>query len=257
MSRHTLPIWLITALLAGTTASAWAQFQGGGGGTGFGGTSGGGNAFGTSSFGGSLGSSGFGSGNFGTTGLGSGFGSSGIGTGGGTGGLGSSSFGGQGLGQSAYGTAQGGQAFVGRDSGDVQGMFDQIGRGSNQFFQQLNRTLGGNQNRNRQSGQQENAQLPVRVQLNVAFDQPRPQPSVLASTVRSRLERVLAGRSIAAPEVEVVGDVVILRGTAESESQRLVIEKLVSLEPGVWLVDNQLTVADRHPTAPIPPATDN
>ena len=262
MSRHALLTWLTTAVLVGTTASAGAQGRTGQGGTGFGGSSVGSgfgsSAFGTSSSGGSLGSTGFGSSGFGTTGLGSGFGTSGIGSSGfGTGGSGSSAFGSQGFGQSAYG-AQGGQSFVGRDSGDMQGLFNQIGRGSNQFFQQLNRTMGGgNQNRNRPTGQQENAELPVRVQLNVAFDHARPRPSVLAATVRSRLEQVLAGRNIAAPQVEVDGDTVILRGTAQSESQRLVIEKLVSLEPGVSTVENQLTIADAIPSEPNPPETDN
>jgi hypothetical protein len=194
--------------------------------------------FGTSSFGSGLGGSGFGASGFG----GSGFGS----------GLGTSGFGGQGFGQSAFGSnAQGGQAFVGRDSGDMAQLFNQLGRSSNQFFQQLNRTLGGNRGR-RSMTQQENVTLPVRIQLNVAFDHPRTQPTALATTVRGRLESLLTRRKIAAPEVEVVGDTVVLRGIAASESQRLVIEKLVSLEPGVAAVENQMTVEAESPNADLP-----
>ena len=91
--------------------------------------------------------------------------------------------------------------------------------------------------------------LPVRVQLNVAFDHPQVQPTVVATAVRGRLEKLLARRNIAAPEVEIVGDTVVLRGVAPSESQRLVIEKLVSLEPGVCAVENQMTVAQEPANA--------
>jgi hypothetical protein len=201
-----------------------------------------------------MGSSGFGSGGFGTSGLGGG----GFGTGSMGGGAGGSGFG-----QNSFGNnQQGGQAFVGRDSGDMASVFNQLGRNSNQFFQQLNRTMGGGRNRQGNS-QQDNAALLVRVRLDVAFDQPPVQSAVVATAVRDRLETVLARRSIVAPEVEVNGDTVVLRGVAPSESQRLVIEKLVSLEPGVAEIDNQMTVAtessatEPSPLPPLPPQSDN
>lgn len=251
-------------LLAATAPTALAQFQSGGGGRGgagggFGSGGGGSSSFGTTGFG----SSGFGSSGFGTTGFGSsgfgssGFGSSGFGGGFGSGGFGSSGFGssgfgGGGFGQSGFGGAGGGQTFVGRDAGDMQSVFNQLGRSSNQFMQQLNRTIGGG-NRNRQRNQQnqeENAELMVRVKLNVAFDHARPQPAAVASTVRARLNSILERRNIAAPDVEIVGDAVVLRGTAASESERLVIEKLVSIEPGVSEVRNEMTVAGSLPVPP-------
>jgi hypothetical protein len=131
-------------------------------------------------------------------------------------------------------------------------VFNQLGRSSNQFFQQLNRTMGGGNRNRRSTTQGENVTLPVRVRLNVAFDHPRSQPTVVATAVRGRLEKILTRRSIAAPEVEVVGDTVVLRGVAPSESQRLVIEKLVSLEPGVGEVENQMTVAQVTPAQMTP-----
>ena len=262
--------WLATLLVISVGASsAWAQGGRGGqsgfGGSGFGGTSSG---FGSGGFGsGGLGSSGFGSGGLGSSGFGGGMGSSGFGSGGfGSSGLGGSGFGtsggGSGFGQNSFGNnQQGGQNFVGRDSSDMASVFNQLGRNSNQFFQQLNRTMGGGRNRNSNS-QEDNAALLVRVRLDVAFDHPPVQPTVVATAVRDRLETVLARRSIVAPEVEMNGDTVVLRGIAPSESQRLVIEKLVSLEPGVAEIDNQMTVASETPATepsplPLPPQTDN
>ena len=87
----------------------------------------------------------------------------------------------------------------------------------------------------------------------------RSQPTAVATTVRGRLEKLLTRRNIAAPDVEIVGDTVVLRGVAASESQRLVIEKLVMLEPGVMGVDNQMTVAQSATplSPPLPPQADN
>jgi hypothetical protein len=247
----------------GISAVMAQGFGGMGGQTGLGGSGFGGSGFGgtSSGFGGGFGSSGFGGGSgFGSGGFGSGMGSSGFGGGFGSsgmgGGFGSSGLGGNGFGQNSFGNnQQGGQNFVGRDSSDMASVFNQLGRNSNQFFQQLNRTMGGNRNR-RGNSQEENAALLVRVRLDVAFDHPRTQPTVVAAAVRGRLETLLARRNITAPDVEMVGDTVVLRGVAATESQRLVIEKLVSLEPGVAEVDNQMTVAN-EPSAAESPATES
>ncbi len=243
-----------TLLLAGA-APALAQYSQGGGQNSFGGGSFGnnmgGNSFGNSFGGGSLGGNSFGGGSFGS-GTGGGFGS-------GMGGFGNSSLGGTGAGQNSMGNnQQGGQGFVGRDSADMASIFNELGRNSNQFMQQLNRTMGRGNRGRQNSSQGENAVLPVRVQLNVAFDHPQVQSTIVAKAVRGRLEKLITRRNIAAPEVEVVGDTVVLRGVAPSESQRLVIEKLVSLEPGVYSVENQMTVEEepsRNP--PVPPQADN
>jgi hypothetical protein len=197
------------------------------------------------------------SGMSGMSGMGSGFGS-GMG-----GGFGSSGLGGTGMGQSGMGmNQQGNQGFVGRDTADMTSVFNQLGRNSNQFFQQMNRNMGGG-NRNRNTSQEENAALAVRVRLDVAFDRPQVQPAAVGIAVRGRLDKLLTRRKISAPNVEVVGDTIVLRGVAASESQRLVIEKLVSLEPGVMSVENQMTVAqstaEQSPplNPPVPPQADN
>lgn len=219
--------------------------------------------FGTSSFGsggfgsGTIGSSSFGSGNFGALSpgagtFGSGFGSNGIGGRFNSSGFGSTSMFGSGGTSSPFGDGfgQGGQNFVGRDSSDMQALFQNLGRGSNQFFNQLNRTLdrGSRRNRRGDQGQEANETPPVRVQFRLAPDD-RAVPSVTPAQIHARLERVFAGAKFGSPDVTVEGDVVTLRGTAPSENRRLVIEKLAELEPGVRQVWNLMTVA---PTADEP-----
>ena len=239
----TLAIVVAVALAAAAPASAQVGGQQGGSfPSAFGGSSFGGGTFGgTGSFGSGLGG-GMGGG---MGGFGSGMGNSGMG------GLGSSGLGGTGFGQNSIGNnQQGNQGFIGRDSADMASIFNELGRNSNQFMQQLNRTMSRG-NRGRQSSSQgENAVLPVRVRLDVAFDHPRATPAAVSTAVRGRLEKLLSRRKITVPEVEFVGETVVLRGVAKSDSQRLVIEKLVSLEPGVGEVNNQMTVAE-------PPAADN
>jgi hypothetical protein len=81
----------------------------------------------------------------------------------------------------------------------------------------------------------------------VAFDAPRPSSNQLTNTIRARLGRILAQQNIAMPELTMEGDVAVLRGVALSESQRLVMERLVALEPGVSSVRNELVVASQTP----------
>lgn len=248
MLRQVFCVTIATCLSCSLAAQASAQ---GGGGFGTSGSGG----FGSSSFG-----SGFGSGQFGalTPGagtFGSGFGSSGIGGRFNSSGFGSTSMFGSGVVSSPFsngfgGSGQGGQNFVGRDSSDMQALFQNLGRGSNQFFNQLNRTLdrGSRRNRRGDQGQEANETPPVRVQFRLAPDD-RAVPSVTPAQIHARLERVFAGAKFGSPDVTVEGDVVTLRGTAPSENRRLVIEKLAELEPGVRQVWNLMTVA---PTADEP-----
>jgi hypothetical protein len=231
--------------------SGMSAFGGGGfGGGGFG-VSGFGNAgFGASQFG----SSGFGGGGFGTSGFGnagfgaSRFGSSGFGgpAGGGGMGFGGSIFGNQLSGMGGYG---GGPAFVGRDSRDMAATFNQMGRAGTQFFNQMTRNMS---TRDRPTAQQvANIPQPMRVELQVAFDAPRPTSLVVANNLQARLGKILAEHSIAQPDVTMDGDIAVLRGVAASESQRLVLEKLVSLEPGVREVRNEMVII-APPAAPLP-----
>jgi hypothetical protein len=245
-------LFALAAILLTVTSPAMAQRGGTGGMNSMMGMSGGGMT-GMNGMSGFSGGSGLGMG-----GMNSGMGGMGGGMSGGMGGFGTGLGGsGMGFGQSGMNNMQGGQqGFIGRDSSEMSAIFQQMGRSSNQFLQQLNRTMGRGRGGGRNTSQEENAALAVRVRLDVAFDQPQVQPAIVANKVRTRLASTLTKRNVMAPEVEVADDTVVLRGVAKSESQRMVIEQLVRMEPGVFAVDNQMTVAanpsESLPSAPQP-----
>jgi len=241
----------VFALIAGTTTIADAQGFGNSGSSAFGRSSGssgfGSSSFGNSGFGSSMGMGGFGSsmgmGGMGSGGM-SGFGSMGSGMSGfgnsGMGGMGSgnSTFGNQGMGAGAN---TGGQSFVGRDSADMASTWNQMGQAGAQFFNQMNRGMNRN-NRQNADDQVENPPQRMRVTLQVAFTANRPTPSELTNSLRTRLGRILAAQNIVAPQFTMEGDVAVLGGVAATESQRLVLEKLIAMEPGVREVRNEMTV---------------
>jgi hypothetical protein len=122
-----------------------------------------------------------------------------------------------------------------------------------QTFGQLNRGLI-RPNRDRSTASAvPNPPQPIRVELEVAFDAPRLAPATIATNLQTRLSKILAEHNIASPNVTIEGDTAVLTGVADSESQRLVLEKLVSLEPGVRQVRNEMIVS-APPVAPELPA---
>jgi hypothetical protein len=220
--------------------------------------------FGASQFGsgfGSSGMSGFGS-NFGSgmSGFGSsGFGSSGFGSSSGRGGMGMSGMGNQAFGgMGMNGGGMGGQNFVGRDSGDMSAAMSQMGRAGTQFFNTMSQNMrGGRNNRNRQQQNEdtgENERPAVRIRLELGFTPTRAAPSALARTVQTRIARLAVDHSLGRPQIAVEGDTVVLRGVAESDTQMLVLANLISLEPGVRAVRNEMTVAGT-PAATTPVVT--
>jgi hypothetical protein len=245
----------VFAFAAAATSLASAQRFGGfgtSGTSGMGSSAFGARSMGSSGFGrsfgsgvGGFGSSTFGSSAFGGGGLGSSFGSS---FGSGLGGFGSSGFGG-GFGSSTFGSARtgGGQAFVGRDSSDMANVWNQLGQASTQYFNQMNRSMSRRDRNNSQQATAATAAAPVeqamRVRLQLGFTPPRPSSAELTNTIRTRIGRILASQNIVAPQLTMVGDVAVLRGVAATESQRVVLEKLVAMEPGVSAVRNEMTVA--------------
>jgi hypothetical protein len=212
--------------------------------------------FGSNGFGGSgFGNSGFGMSGFGNSGFGgSGFGMNGFGGLGNTGF--NSSFGNGGtpnpLGGSGYG---GGQMFVGRDATDMQATFTQMGRAQTQFLNQMSRNMNRGNNRNqRMVNTTENPPQPMRVEIRAAFAVPRVDSTVFASRIQGRLQRLGSDHKLGRPVVTMQGDTAIISGVAESESQRLLVERLIALEPGVREVRNEMTLADAPSVAPAPPA---
>ncbi|MEX0642528.1 MAG: BON domain-containing protein [Pirellulales bacterium] len=245
---------LAVALLVGISTCAWGQGRGGtssmGGMSAFGSSGMGGSSFGSSGFGGSgMGGSAFGG--MGTSSMGgSGMGSSGfggMGMGMGNSAFGSSGFGQSGMGGGMYGSQGGGQNFVGRDGADMAAIFNQMGSAGNQAFNQMNRNMrqnnGNNRNQQGDSGTQENVAPQVRVRLELGFNPTRPTPSAVTNTLRTRLASILPAQGIAQPDVTLESGVAVLRGVAASENQRQVLGQLISMEPGITSVRNEMTIA--------------
>jgi osmotically-inducible protein OsmY len=257
MLRHILIASFAVAILVGISTFGWAQGRGGMGMGGMGSGGMGGMGMGGMGRSGMSGMGGMGMGGMGSGGMG-GMGMGGMGRSGMGGmGMGGSMFGAGGMGQSGFGGAggmmgaQGGmQNFIGRDGGDMQAVFNQMGRAGTQYFNQMTRNARGGtqgnrnrQNRNSDASAQQGPASDVRVKINLAFTPSRPTSNALSTTVRTRLTNTLNGQGVTAPDVSVVGGVVVLRGVAATESQRAVLERLVMLEPGVMGVRNEMTVA--------------
>jgi hypothetical protein len=186
--------------------------------------------------------------------MGSGFGSSGFGNSGFGGGGGNSAFGNSGFGNSGGGYG-GGQNFVGRDAGDMQATFGQMGKASMQFMNNMNRSMNRNNRKSTKQTAQAVAQ-PMRVAVKVAFTPPRPTSEQMSSVIRTRLSRILTDHHMSQPTLTVQGDTVVISGIAASEDERDVISHLLAIEPGVRNVQNEMTIGQPAPgvngTAPTP-----
>lgn len=176
----------------------------------------------------------------------------GSGMGGGMGGMGS---------QMGFGST-GNQGFIGRDAADVQAMFQAMGAGQGMGAQGANRggnrgaqgNRGGQGNRGQgNQGTQEQTRSPIRVRVQVAFDYPGPSevggPQGFSPTV---YDRILEDRRVENFAIAREGTRIVLTGVAADASERLLMARLVSLEPGVSQIDNQMTLAEEivAPTLP-------
>ncbi len=227
-----------------------AQGFGGTGSRGMGGMSSmGSSGFGSSGFGSSgFGGSGFGNSGFGGGGFGSGLGNSGSGMGGfGNNGFGGgSAFGNSGFGNSGYGGGYGStQNFIGRDAGDMMATFGQMNRNMQSMNNTMNRSMNRGNSRRSSSGNKRTAQgdaPPVRVEVKVTFNPPRPTADQMTATIRNRLGKILADRKIAQPTFIMEGDTAVVGGVAASEGDRDLISQLLAIEPGVRNVRNEMTI---------------
>lgn len=152
-------------------------------------------------------------------------------------------------------------AFVGADTGDgaansysgaaggMAGGLGGLGGGmGNQMMMQAFRQSQQGQN---QAGKQQQNKLTVRTPFKVDF---MPQPQ-LTTTFTSRMQTrflnlpALKGKGSIEPVLE--GDTLVLRGRVESAADRQLAEDLLSLEPGVSQVRNELEIV-QSASAPVP-----
>lgn len=184
-------------------------------------------------------------GGFGQTGGQGGFGGQG---GGGQGGRGQGGFGGQGQGFGQQGMQQD-QGFIGRDAEDARNVLDRMGGRERRgfMFDVMVENLSEMRDQRRRYEGRNREPSPARVRLVPQF----PAPAIVAEgapapVVQARLEQTLSLPNISAAagaNVTMDGRTATVRGTVATEHHRQLVERLVSVQPGVSTVDNQLTVA--------------
>jgi hypothetical protein len=88
---------------------------------------------------------------------------------------------------------------------------------------------------------------PARVRLVPVFEAPQiVSAGAPAPEVQARLNQVVAlpaAAGVSGPTVTMVGRTATVSGSVATEHQRRLVEKLISIQPGVSAVDNQLIVA--------------
>jgi hypothetical protein len=161
----------------------------------------------------------------------------------------------------------GNQGFIGRDAADVQAMFQATGsgqqgmggqgmgaqgRGGQQGNRGGNRGGQGNQGQDYQGGE-EQIRSPIRVRVQVAFDYPSPTEVGGATAFEpSVYDRILEDRKVENFAITREGARIVLTGVAADASERLLMERLVSLEPGVMQIENQMTLAGETAAPTLP-----
>lgn len=233
-----VPLVCLAAFISTCSAQNRGSMNQGGA---FGQSAGGQSSFGQSAFGGS-GQSGFGSGmgGRGQSRGGAGTGANAFGAGSGTGFGGGP--GGQGFGNNQVGAAGQGN-FLGGDGAQTQNFFRALNGGQRRtaMFDYMIENL--NEMRDQGNGGNGNDRLPpVRVKLRPAFETPLGTMQEVTSEVHSRLTASLADQGVADSRVSLDGRTMTLEGRVATEHQKALIEKMVSLEPGIRNIDNRLIV---------------
>jgi hypothetical protein len=171
-----------------------------------------------------------------------------------------------GMGGAGFGSGYGTQGFAGAQGGMQQGGIgnNQSGIAPNNGFiggaqdmQNFFRGLNGQRQRNasfnsmienlndmRQTQGNEGADRspPVRVQLRPAFETPLGTIARMNADVQTRLNSTIADLGVTNPQITINERIVTLEGRVKTAHDRQLIEKLISLEPGVTEIDNRLMV---------------
>ncbi|MEM9353457.1 MAG: BON domain-containing protein [Planctomycetota bacterium] len=137
------------------------------------------------------------------------------------------------------------QGFVGRNANDVRQNFRNMGgrQRRDMMFDFVVENLNEMRDRRNRRRNRRNQPPPVRVRLNPSFEVAPSPESLPATTAAPRLASALKLKDIGDARVEVNGRVATLYGTADSPESKRLIEKLVSLEPGIDRIENLLEVA--------------
>lgn len=120
--------------------------------------------------------------------------------------------------------------------------------------------FGGGRGGFNTQGQNSQTQTTIRATVKIGFSYPGPSAQVRSQAINRRLERVPLPGSANNVQVQMNGRTAVLVGSVESTDDGLLIERLLSLEPGIDGVDNQLTVGPattNESTPPLQPSVTN
>ena len=150
-----------------------------------------------------------------------------------------------------------GANLIGTGAAAGQNPTGQAGQMPNRQGQQnrnANRRTGQNRNQTNQAGAGAANQQgrSIRPQLVVAFDHPRPAPETTQAAISTRFSKLSSKSQFKDIQIEMDGDVVVLRGQVDTERSGKVAVVLARMEPGVTTVRNELTVAESS----VPAATE-
>lgn len=163
-----------------------------------------------------------------------------------------------GLGASTTGQIQGNERFVrgSRQPGEFVGGGDTVA-GSGGFVGSQAagaRATGGQSNRGLSSlanrgGNQPNqpsrsSRDDVRARVRLGFTVVRPAATDVVPRLHLQLEKIIRPRASSPIQIQVEKGTAILRGAVASAHDRVIAERLVLLEGGIWQVKNELTVSE-------------
>ncbi len=165
------------------------------------------------------------------------------------------------IGSSTTGGAAGGGTAA--NTGGALGAANNLGglTGAALNNRSLQSTLGGlggrntfgrgglNQNQNQNSNKSK-----IRATVTLGFDAPATTDAAASRLVNDRLRRI-PSLMLKGITVDIVGRTAVVRGQVNSPSDAKVIERLLSLEPGIDAVKNELTYANGQSAAPAAPST--
>lgn len=135
--------------------------------------------------------------------------------------------------------------FVGSDTGDLNNLFSQFGGagGAGGVGGELNnRAANANRNQTNRGSTGRTQRRPFRTTLRVGFEYKRVTPTELTAKLDRRLAKAITDRRLGEIEVSVAGRTAILTGAVPTPADRVLAERLVSLEAGISAVKNDLKV---------------
>ncbi len=157
---------------------------------------------------------------------------------------------------------RGAGSFVGADSGDAvnplstggaAGQGAMGGAMGNQMMMQAFRQ-SQQQGQNQQQNQGKNAKTQLRAAFKVGFETQPVVSTAFTTRLQTRFDNLPALKDKGSITTSMEGDVLVLRGQVASAADRKLAEDLLSLEPAVSQVRNELVIVQ---SASVNPATTN